>query len=216
MAVGPSLVRITVIASFRNQVSNNVLHYATRTGVAAPNDLAMLNEISNAWINTCAVAFKECLSQEARYEGILVRYINPLDPASDLEVSNTRLAGPGTADTPGTAPSQVCGLIRKRTGRVGRGGRGRAYIPFPPLGAEDPTDLITAAYRVLLQDLAGDLASALTVTVDNVDYDFWPGITHLRSYNQFKEWTSFTVGVGFATQRRRGYFGRPNVVPVLG
>lgn len=203
-----------IIASFRNQVSNNVLHYQVNTTTPHTIDQPLMVSMCEAFRIQIIDEFRACLSQESRFEGVELRYLDQGTPLGDRVATSSAGAGPGTADTPGTAPSQVAGLVGKRTFFPGPSGRGRFYMPFVPRGADDVTDLLTDAYLTVLTDLATVLMEPVD-SPDILNFTMTPGIMPGRNGLLFKPWTRYTVAVGFATQRRRGFFGRPNSVPPL-
>lgn len=210
-----TMIQATVVSSFRNQVANNVLHYRYLALSDTAPSVDDLDAFTQQLRLTIVDDFKECLSQDARYEGLSIRWLSPGGKDFDKVYTLAQGAGPGTADTPGTAPSQVCGLIRKRTEFAGRRGRGRFYMPFVPEDALLPDDLPALAYRTLLSSLGAQLIETLNVTFQGQMTAFEPGIASTRSAQSFTPIVAALVANGFATQRRRGYFGRPNVVPVL-
>lgn len=217
MAIQEAVMQVTLISSYRNQVANNVLHYRfdwENTQIPTPQALNDFLETFSAFV---VPDFKECLSQEARYEGCRVVFFNPLNPLQDRVATTTDLSGPGTVDTAGSMPSQTCGLISKLTVFPGRQGRGRFYMPFPPDAAlNSADDLIQAAYRTVLVSLSVQLQNSFDVDpFDGQLRTFTPGLYKRGPGSIFRAWTSSRVGLGFATQRRRGFFGRPNTVPPL-
>lgn len=205
--------RIRLFTRYRDQVAINVL-YATvgKLGVGRPDEDVIANKFNVAH----AAAFRDCISQEAEYQGCGVTRFTGFNQWGQ-EFYDTAGTGPGTAGAPGTAPSQVCGVLTKFTNLAGRAGRGRFYVPFPPAGAVNGTDdLLTAAYKTTIGDfgvgLLTPLATPIPLAADQTI------VTCLRYTNDAdaanKTLTMVIARKGFGTQRRRGFFGRPNTSPL--
>lgn len=214
MAVG-QVIRVTLFSSFRNQVGLNVLHYRqTSSQPSYELALADLQPLVNALSNVVGPAMKECLSQESVFNGLEGRLLAAL-PVNDVIATAANTAGAGTAATAGTEPSQVCGLLSKRTGLGGRRNRGRMYVPFVPADAPDPDDLVGTAYFTQLQDLATVLTTPVTATNGMQTTTITQCLAGLVRNAGGPLVTQMVVREGFATQRRRGYYGRPNSPPPL-
>lgn len=205
--------RVTLFTTYRNQVAMNVLHYCPALDDFRTFDQTDLQNFVDTLQPMLTTDFRACLSQEASYLGMQARYLGAF-PSEDLIATNTVGAGIGTAAAAGTEPSQVCGLLRKRSGFPGRNKQGRFYMPFVPRGAAGNDDLLTNAYKTLLTALASQLSDFVVVDpFGAAETIFHPCLqSHVRSSVPVYLET-VTVADGFATQRRRGFFGRPNAVP---
>lgn len=124
-------------------------------------------------------------------------------------------------DAPGTAgslalPRQSAGLISWRTAFSGPSGRGRMYLPFPPVDDDATIGLPSAAYKTAatayanalrtltsFAGLSGDVAVALTLA--QYRKPIYVATNHI---------TDFTVPLKWATIKRRGSYGRPNSSPI--
>lgn len=213
MATG-SIFRVTLVGSFRNQISQNVLHYVQTSALpsSAP-DAAFMAALEGTISAIYPDPLKAVMSQESRYEGLITRWLAP-SAADDLQVFTTADAGPGEADAPGTCPSQVCGLIRKKGAKANRHNRGRFYAPFPPAGAFDNDDLVAAAYYTLLNDLADALFAPIEFMFGGFNVVLQPCLINPARPFTPSQVVQWNAARGFATQRRRGYFGKPNINPL--
>lgn len=209
-----NVFRVTLVGSFRNQTSINVLHYYQSSILpATPPDVAYLNLAAAVIAGTVGADLRACMSQESTYDGLLMRWLAP-NPDDDLQVQNVIGAGTGDADAPGTCPSQVCGLIRKRGPYAARRSRGRMYVPFPPAAAFDDDDLVASAYLTVLTDLAATILSEKDFTYGDEITELRPCLVGTSRLSPIIPVIATDAAGGFATQRRRGYFGRPNNSPL--
>jgi hypothetical protein len=135
-----------------------------------------------------------------------------------LPVVGNAFAGAGTSGSQ-PLPTQTAGLLRFQSPNAGPGGRGRWYIPFPPANANSGGGSPTAAYQVLMDNLAGIVATGIalsfggrTATLVRVlvhsppkGGGATPGPSPITSFQSSELW---------ATQKRRGAYGRTNVSPI--
>lgn len=158
-----------------------------------------------------ASLFKGIMSPNSIYQGCQAYFANlrPLPSA----VLSSLFPGPGTHGTIGL-PRQTCGITEWGTGFAGGRGRGRTYWPFPGVSDDIGAGVPGAAYLVDIANLAAVLQVGISVTGGggNVGLQlvlrskalpatvYQPIITHREP----AKW---------ATQRRRGSFGRANVSP---
>jgi hypothetical protein len=141
----------------------------------------------------------------ARYSGCSVQVVLPVRRPLALSINGI---GPGTGAN-SLLPTQVTGIISKKTQLATRKGRGRIYPGFPDSGFADADGNMTnAGYGVLgaiaaawpLVDVVvvGGSSSTIVAEVGNSHYVASEDII-LFLHEQM-----------FATQRRRGNFGRKN------
>lgn len=191
-----------------SQIGENILWYVrTDAGILAPTEDNVLDALDALF----APLYKALIGANASYIGSSLQVVEPV--LSVLYTNGTR-SGAGTA-AGDLMSTQTAGLIGKKTTRGGRKYRGRAYIPFPTEG-DSALGLPTAGYLTRLNALASQIVS--TVTVGGT-YTFEPWLVgrdppippatetilvrRARLNNQ-------VIGAGWATQRRRGYYGRIN------
>lgn len=200
-------VEMRIFTKVTNQTSINVRHYRCDSSLGLGADLAVAaQQISDS----VAADLKAVLSVEATYRGLGLRIVRPL-PAG-LETLTSSSSGPGTG-TGIVMPLQICGLISLRSMFSGRSGRGRFYVPFPPNSQGIAGGLPSAGYLTGLQPLAVLLGNTITVgTVPNTSV-LVPAIWQ-RKTDTMVDIVGFITPQKWATQRRRGSFGRPNDSPI--
>lgn len=165
----------------------------------------------NGWWNQASGLYAPLLSNQASIVNCTMKLYE-----SDLTVkSPTYFLTP--TEVQGTVsgnplPTQTCGVITRRIDVVGRGNRGRVYVPFPAASFLTTAERPSAAYQTLLQGLATGLLpiSAPYSTIGGNNWD--PGIARFR-YLQFRPIYAADVQGKWGTQRRRGDYGIPNVYP---
>jgi len=166
------------------------------------------------------------------YDSVIESYIKPMinNNATYLGVAVQVLAATGwqspkyigTHQGAGTAgatalPRQVCGFINMKTDLAGRRFRGRQYFPFPATAHDTGNGVPSGAYITLLTTYAADCllnylffgTSPNTVLAPLVIYHR-AGKTPIPAPTPV---VSVTMPVAWATQRRRGSFGRINSDP---
>jgi hypothetical protein len=139
---------------------------------------------------------------------------------SSVRVVPPTLPGIATSTSEGTAapPSmsnQTSGLITWRTILAGRKYRGRIYVPFPAVVFQTVLGEPSAAYVALLDTLATILVGLTTITSLTGAGTMALGLYH-RSTGEV---TGVIEGVPqdkWATQRRRGNYGRLNFPSIPG
>jgi len=190
-----------------DQVSVNVRHFkvtAVKTGAAD------LDELADAMSLRIAAVYRPWLAAAARYVGVALDLYNVVPPTVG---PTTSIVGQGDGTGAGDMlPRQVAALIRFKNVRNGRHGRGRSYIPFGTEtrngigGKLDATGLATLdTIRAVLADpfkyfTPGDETTLLPCVRDKTTNIFWAIVDSVSD----DRW---------ATQKRRGSFGRKNDIP---
>lgn len=110
-------------------------------------------------------------------------------------------SGPGTRSTNNAIPPQVAAIIRKRTVRAGRAGRGRFYLPWC-LDRDDVQEngQIEGGERNALQTAADGFLAALVAADAPMHILHDDNISGVTNPNEV---TSLTVESQTGTQRRR-------------
>jgi len=196
-----------VVCQDVGQISINMLHYeiAGTTGTGATDQ-----ECATTLDNTAAPIYKAVISglDSARYYGVDFRRQRPAPPfVPAVSKANT---GSGTVNSE-TMAKQVCGIITKRTGFAGRKYRGRMYIPFPTETANTNDGTATTAYQTLLDAIGLNLLTPIIVTGGAGTTTLFPCLLHPDgSIDRITAWLSRAT---WGTQKRRGDYGRTNVLP---
>lgn len=190
-----------------NQVALHVLAYRvvslTGAGVTA-------NEVAAAGDTKFSAAITALCSSEANYVGTLAQHIWPAP--TGLLGKGVANAGVGGGGTP-CCPRQVAGLISKNSNTPGRSGRGHTYVGFVPVEAVQGMGAPTGAYLALLSTLATAMMEDMAVTGGTGTALLRPGIYSRKSHT-IADYTLVGRETQFATQRRRGAYGRTNPNPV--
>lgn len=194
------------------QLGINVVHGRIES-LVAPNATEQL--YVDAVELALAPLYKSCLPATAgAWRGVGVRQVGIAQPGVEVFSTASTNAGNGTTVA---LPKQAAGIISKKTDLSGKKNRGRMYIPFPREEDNTTDGKPDPSYLTLLQFIAdwfkGSPAPIRTVTVaggGQVNVRF--GIYH-RSDLSFTPCTNFVVRNTWGNQRRRGDYGRTNVLP---
>lgn len=184
------------------QMGYNVIHYRARVTTGQPTD----QDVVDAMDGLAAPLYKAYLPTAVTYWGTKGSVIFPLPRRAMVTQGSNR--GAGTVNTD-PLPKQVTLVITKQTNNAGRRYRGRTYLPFWGESQNDagnrPTNAATAAAAtigVALLQAQVIIGVAGTVTID-------PILWH-RATQTYDIITQTRPGILWATQRRRGDFGRIN------
>jgi len=150
------------------------------------------------------------LAESTTYRGVGVQRINPIPPS--VEVYSAIQTGPGEA-IGDILPRQTSGLLSKRTGLAGRKYRGRAYIPFPAEGDNEADGTPAGGYLTRLLALSDALEVPVVVGTAPNTATVTPVLWH-RLTSTFDVITTISTNDKWATQRRRGSYGRVNTPPI--
>ena len=190
------------------QVGMNISHWFIQPVVGIINDTDCLLAIDAIF----APDFKAALSGGATYYGTKVRIMRPL--ATTIPVYSSVSNGVGLVGTT-PLPTQLRGLISFGTQTLGRPGRGRRYVPFPDSTHLAGTGIVpTPAYKVALTALAVDWSTPIPVTAGVNSTILTPILWSRKTPTVTNRFIiSGTAKGAFATQRKSGQLGRPNLIP---
>jgi len=188
------------------QAGVNTIYYrvGTVTGTVADSDAAI------DFDTTINAAYKALLSTLAVYRGIVARVIKTPLPISVFTIAN---AGAGTGGTT-ALPRQTSGLISWKTNFAGRGFRGRTYLPFPWGTAVANQEAPTAAYVTAINTLATAINGFTTATSGGGGPAQLAQVLRVKAPASPIPINDFLESDKWATQKRRGSFGRANVSPI--
>lgn len=192
-----------------NQLAINTLHYIV-TDVVGVGISSV--QVASAFDALQAAAMKGMMAANATYRGVGAQKVFPEVEAFGSWVGST---GPGTfASGTGALPTQVCGLVTLRTNRSGRTGRGRVYLPFPDAAGNSATlDSPNAAYVAAVATWLTAVQGPLTLTVGGNSLVFSLIVLNKVLPGGSPQVTAFVTQAKWATQRRRGPYGRLNSLP---
>jgi hypothetical protein len=211
------LLRVRFYCTAGDQASVNTMFWKVVATSGAPTtDLNAADEFDFFM----GPFYKALMPASAQYDGCTVQVVRK--PPMTPQVGRAS-AGVGTDGTI-AMPRQVSSLVSYLTANAGRRYRGRSYLPFPPVDAAQTDGQMTTAYKLKVAQWSAQWASitgldnSLTaptgfVTVVQV-------VPHFLKKGQVgpeeppTTVTNVKPGELFATQRRRGSFGRQNTSPV--
>jgi len=173
--------------------------------------IIQFQDVANLIDTDFAPCIKPLLYNGAEYRGARVRRLFPV--GLDGWQGTNANSGFGSGGAVGL-PKQTAGLIRFNGQTLGKHGMGRWYVPFPSTTANETDGKPTAAYQTLLDTLgsqavinpydvtvAGTTAHLTPVNFDRVAVTTYP----VNQYTSSDRW---------ATQKRRGDYGRTNIPPL--
>jgi len=202
------VTQVLCFLSDEQQISVANRYWAVGTMTGSGN--VTFQDVAGAMEGLLAVNLQAVLWNDARYEMVRVRRANP--PNNDQWAVSTALAGPGTAGTVGL-PSQTCGLLTFTGPTLGKHAEGRMYIPFPAsadnrLNGIPTNGYVTNAGLFAAPLIVNQVINGSGTRVANLN----PG-TYDRATQTMQSITNVRVSPSWATQRRRGMYGRTNRLP---
>jgi len=194
-----------VICYSVDQISMNIYGYRVTAVTGASRTIKHLVDAINSAVQA---DYKTLLANDARYRGVGLRRLTP-NPT--LEFTNITDDGVGSAGA-NMMGRQVAGMFTKTSPVAGSGGRGRVYMPFP--SASDTTNLghPTAGYQTRLGILAAILMTGITDGAGDTA-TISPIILKRASLLTSNAWTGSLERAKWATQKRRGDYGKTNPLP---
>lgn len=200
-------VRLAIVCDDQSaQIGINVSFWNVDSiSAGAPTDQQLVDSFSTGF----SAFYKPCLAPACRYYGAMLNRVSPGATTSTVFSGNGRGVGTATGDN---LPRQTSGIITLKTAFAGRRYRGRVYIPFPAEADNDAVGNPTAGYVTRLGLLAAQYAGPLVHSIGGGTV-----VTSLlvRS-RKFGLWTPVIATIArvvWATQRRRGSYGRTNQLP---
>lgn len=218
MAVGDNW-KVTICCYTPTQISLNDFFVQTLSEGANPPTAAAVAESIDI---VMAPLYKPWMSSLARYRGVAVSKVSIPLPTATAGVSRDGV-GTGTAVL---CPTQVSGLVGFKTAFAGRHFRGRVYPGFVDDAFKAADGSLTAPGLVVLNNLAFGFLTLWNAT--DIVAPFGTGVLGTTVRARIEDLPpatppTFTItynrvlsAIGrsrFATQRRRGQFGKTNVVP---
>jgi hypothetical protein len=209
------VLKFSVWCRDSEQASVNTFYYLVQNigPGGPPNDF----EAAVDFDILAGVQWTPMIANTASYAGTQCQIVSR--PPFRIPQFSTASAGSGTAGAIGMA-RQTAGLITWRTDFPGVSGRGRTYMPFPSTTDDAGLGIPTAGYQSQLDSLIAALTSVTSVTgAGGTQADVAFVLAHYalpRVAEQVPTVTFIRQGqsrLKWATQRRRGSFGRSNAVP---
>lgn len=185
----------------------NILNFACISVGGTP---ATDQDVSDKVDSQIFSAYKALIPSSCQYRGIIARNLihSPLYP----DVESVTNAGAGTGSG-GIANTQATGMISTQTVFAGKQYRGRIYIPWIPQSFIGTSGHPAAGYLTALTTLAGLIVGVLTVSVAGRTATLSLCVYH-RKFKLFTYVLTAVIRASFATQKRRGNYGKNRTPPI--
>lgn len=201
------ILNLRVYCVTGDQLAINSFFLRVFTVIGSPTDVDVLT----SWDVSFAPLYKALMTTDSTYRGTTVQRVRPAP--TTMMATKTNLAGAGTVAAP-PLPRQVSGIITKRTDFAGKGFRGRVYVPFP--GEDSSSGATGTPVAGYVTNLA-----ALALSIETPKAAGGGGNSCNSRVVLFKSVSGQTYDVTsciarsiWATQRRRGSYGKANVSPI--
>ncbi len=202
VAVG-ELYRVTFFCRADDQLGVNVRYFKVTSIVGGvPTESVIAADIDAIF----APMYKALLSANAEYRGVQIQMIAP-GPSRVPVFINTSVGAGLVAGA--VMARQASGIATFTTALAGRANRGRIYVPFPSVASDTVTGHPNAAYLTALDALSLEMTlSRFYGPVGSVISADWV-IKHTGGFTT-QPITGRRSNPKWATQRRRGDYGKPN------
>lgn len=214
---------VTAVTFFEDQLGENNFYFRVFSAVGVVNEQDLADELAQVWQNP----YNGAMTNLASFKGTVLKNYKDLEQEFAPVGYYGRPKLPGSGQF-GTTPMarQVSGLITVQSLRGGKGGKGRRYIPFPDADANEAggNGSPTIAYRNCLTQIVAACLSPITISLGASSVQLGPlHQTYVKPvppidgyYDYYAIIPSRTIyHDAWATQRRRGSFGRVNADPFL-
>lgn len=199
-------LEVSAFSQFFEQAGIDVFHYTVLSLTGSPSAQAVTDELSSS----IGPAYAAWLTSSGTFVGLKMRELTPT-PAAPVYSTTAIIDGLGG----GPIPRQLAGLITKRANIAGPRGIGHIYAPFPGADMMDG-ERLSIAGRTILTSLSTAIIGApgdLVVAVGGGVSATLRPVIRGQPAGVFRTITEKNVSSQFATQRRRGFYGRPNALP---
>lgn len=205
------LVKFSVWCTDGNQAAVNTYYFGVNTVAGGGvTDLVAAQEFEAIF----APGYKLCLNNNAVFNGVQCQILR--NGGAFIAQNSNALTGAGTGGAI-SLPRQVSGLISWKTDKAGQKNRGRSYLPFFSTTSDVGDGSMNAGTQANVVAIANLLVALGTLGTGGVTSHFIFSLKHGAPKNVqplADPIISGSVKPQWATQRKRGFFGRPNVSPV--
>lgn len=198
------IYRVGFFCRLMDQESLNVRHFAVTALTGTPTTQNLADDISTFF----GPLYKALLCGSASYQGLKLYRIAPGTPTIDISV---QIAGGGSGGND-PLPAQITNCATLRSDEPGRKNRGRIYIPFPSTDDSEntgtlavPTDDYCGLVTTLVTNMVGLNIFGSSGHTVSVKWALWSPTEGIHA-----DLTSYSVKKLWATQRKRGEYGRVN------
>lgn len=155
---------------------------------------------------------KAILNNNAQYRGVISQITDLFGKALFVSRSSVVGAGTGTGG-PDALPKQACGITSWYTALPRQANRGRTFWPFPATAHDTGDGTPDVTYVTQVDALAAAIQTFTTFTTGGRTANFSFQLQHRKLGNVTAVIARTTRSV-WATQRRRGAYGRQNHPPI--
>lgn len=206
MPIG-DFARVVVYTQLDEQSGLNV--WFMRFGSLAGPELSNAQRASLTQ-TAVSVAIGTLIATQATFQTVGWRRIFP----GPVTVESLGPAAPiAGAATGGAMPRQSSGIATTLTGMAGRANRGRKYVPFPSEDQNTVDAVPTAQYVLDVDTYMGIFIPTLTLTFAGTTEVWNPVIYRAGNPVTSPNINDWLARKKWATQRRRGSYGVPNIPP---
>lgn len=157
-----------------------------------------------------APLYKALMAPTSAYDGIECSIVNRSPkPVSDKTTANAGVGLSGSKNL----PSQVAGILSWGTAFSGKAFRGRTYIPNLADGWKLSTGIPSVVFQTAMTALGNAIITMFNVVVGGASVPTHFILFH-RSVLGFNLMLTLNVPLKFATQRRRGNYGKNRIPPI--
>lgn len=200
--------QVRIVSYVADQIAVNTLHY--RVGATLGASVSDSRAVEDFDTMT-TLAYKNLLSQDATLRGYSIQRISPLPKT--LPVIRVNSAGPGLVAST-VLPKQSTAVLAARTQFAGKNQRSRIFIPFPGEGDNDANGVPSANYVTRLNALGAIVYAPWTAVLNaGVDEAEMVPVVYHRASGTYDFITSWIGRSKWATQERRGDYGKQNQLP---
>jgi hypothetical protein len=206
LSVGDTMV-VTIVTKASDFALNRLAYEITAIVSGTPTD----QDFVTAFDTAIATAWRAILGTNAIYEGVMGTLHGFAPVRIYRKVEDTTGTGNGTFGSMMTS-AQTAGLIRWLTPFAGPKYRGRLYAPGVPLSAVAADERPTVAYLTALD--AAALAILNFTSASNAGRTASCRLSLRSKVGTLTAVTDVVTPRAWATQKRRGDYGRPNSNPL--
>lgn len=202
------IFRFVVYSKQAEQFAINVWHFRLDTvGVGELSRLQMANE----FMSEKGILISTLMASSSSIVATGVRKVHIAPQSLETFSTSAPIAGVRGSDV---LPRQTCGITTLRTVLTGRANRGRKYWAFPAEEDNEPDATPSDAYLASLTIIMDTLVPLMTLTAGAQVNTFSPVIFRKLAPATSVPIATYANRNKWATQRRRGSYGQPNVGPV--
>lgn len=203
-----NIVKCTIVCEYGGQASLNSFYYlVTSVGAVAATD----QDAADVFAGVVDSLVPPLLYSSANYNGVMAQIIYPLPIIFSKFNTGGAAMGSGGSTAVG---GQVCGINSWQLLVAKRGNFGRTYWPFPPCPLTTTPLKPSTSYTTNLGTICAAILGIGNFSAGGRVAGVEQIILHRANPVLSQPVLNFTVHDRWATQKRRGSYGRANVSPI--